>query len=132
MYRVLCCDVDVLTCSIDDVAHGQMFNIEDGIPNKELQEAMTAFASIHAGSWNDSYCIPIAEGGTNHYINDGNQMPVLWQEFGIGGWEEYKKILTDEVRLTCTLRCGRCWRRKHSSRATSIYSVYGQYLKASH
>jgi len=75
----------------------KMFNIEDGIPNKELQEALTAFASIHAGSWNDSYCVPIAEGGTNHYINDGNQMPVLWQEFGSGGWDEYKKILTDEV-----------------------------------
>ena len=75
----------------------KMFTIDEGIPNMEMKEALTACASIAAGSWNDDYVTPIAEGGANDYMLDASQIPLLWREFGQGGWKSYLSILTDEV-----------------------------------
>jgi hypothetical protein len=75
----------------------KMFTLDEGIPNTEIKEALTAFASIAAGSWNDDYVTPIAEGGSNEYILDSTKMPMVWHDFGSGGWKTYISILTDEV-----------------------------------
>jgi len=79
----------------------KMFTIEGGIPKKEMREALKAFAGIHAGSWNDDYCLPVAEGGANHYILNGGKMPMLWQEFGGPGWSKYMAILEEENGAEC-------------------------------
>ena len=50
-----------------------MYDMVEGAPTEEVQDALQTVAKLHAATWNDESLKPIKDGGTNFYINAAEQ-----------------------------------------------------------